>query len=75
MGLRVTVDLARFDHRHTSDQGGLYRYFYDIVQLLIQLAFKWFRCDAAYRLPGRLWQRRIDETKSSFRVYCFRERQ
>ena len=62
----VWRDLAQFDHRNTSDPEGLYRYFYDIVEYLIQLGFTGFRCDAAYQLPRDLWQRLISETKKNY---------
>ncbi len=62
----VWGDLARFDHRGTSDPEGLYRYFYDIVVYLINLGFSGFRCDAAYQIPGNLWQRLITEVKNRY---------
>jgi starch synthase (maltosyl-transferring) len=67
----VWYDLAQFDHRNTSDPEGLYRYFYDIVEYLIQLGFRGFRCDAAYQLPGDLWQRLISETKNHYPEVLF----
>ncbi len=62
----VWGDLAKFDHRHTSDPEGLYQFFVKIVHHFIELGFRGFRCDAAYQLPGRLWKRLIRETKSRF---------
>jgi starch synthase (maltosyl-transferring) len=62
----VWGDLARFDHRGTSDPDGLYRYFHDVVTYLIDLGFSGFRCDAAYQIPGNLWQRLIMEVKSQY---------
>ncbi len=62
----VWYDLVQFDHRKTSDPEGLYRYFYDIVEYLIQLGFSGFRCDAAYQLPGSLWKRLIRETRKHY---------
>ncbi len=62
----VWRDLVQFDHRNTSDPEGLYRYFYDIVEYLIQLGFTGFRCDAAYQLPRHLWQRLIGEIKKQY---------
>jgi starch synthase (maltosyl-transferring) len=60
----VWGDLARFDHEHTADPEGLYRYFREIVEYLIQLGFRGFRCDAAYQLPRRLWERLIKDIRS-----------
>ncbi|MGB0129148.1 MAG: alpha-amylase family glycosyl hydrolase [Rhodocyclaceae bacterium] len=56
-------DLVRFDHEGTSDPEGLYRYILGVVEFLIGLGFSGFRCDAAYQLPARLWERLIAETK------------
>lgn len=59
-------DLVSFDHEHTADPEGLYRYFYKIVEYLVELGFKGFRCDAAYQIPKSLWQRLISETKKHY---------
>lgn len=59
----VWRDLAQFDHQHTSDPEGLYRYCREIVEYLVGLGFKGLRCDAAYQLPSRFWARLIEETK------------
>jgi starch synthase (maltosyl-transferring) len=62
----VWGDLAKFDHRNTRDGEGLYHFFFEIVQYLVELGFHGFRCDAAYQLPGRLWERLIRETKKRY---------
>ncbi|PXF54181.1 MAG: alpha-amylase [Deltaproteobacteria bacterium] len=59
----VWKDLAKFDHRDTTDQEGLFQYFLNIVNFLIELGFKGFRCDAAYQVPKSLWERLIKKTK------------
>ncbi|MEE9398412.1 MAG: alpha-amylase family glycosyl hydrolase [Methylococcales bacterium] len=59
-------DLASFDHEHTSDAEGLYKYFYDIVEHLIKLGFHGFRCDAAYQVPTQLWHRLISDIKKNY---------
>lgn len=59
----VWKDLAKFDHRDTRDKEGLFQYFFNIVKFLIELGFKGFRCDAAYQVPKRLWERLIKEIK------------
>ena len=59
----VWKDLAKFDHRGTSDPEGLFDYFMSVVQDLIETGFEGFRCDAAYQLPNRFWTRLIKETK------------
>lgn len=62
----VWGDLIRFDHQHSSDREGLYRYCREVVEYLIQLGFKGFRCDAAYQLPRHIWQRLISDIKSRY---------
>lgn len=62
----VWRDLARFDHEHTTDPEGLYRFFYEIVDHFIGLGFDGFRCDAAYQVPSRLWRRLIDDIKRQY---------
>lgn len=70
----VWKDLAKFDHRNTRDKEGLYQYFLSIVKFLAELGFRGFRCDAAYQLPRRLWERLIDETKKAYpEVFFFAE--
>ena len=62
----VWGDLAKFDHRHTRDQEGLFRFFFKVVKFLIELGFKGFRCDAAYQIPEGFWKRLIAETKAAY---------
>ncbi len=60
----VWGDLAKFDHSNTNDKEGLYLYFFRVVEFLIGLGFKGFRCDAAYQVPGSFWERLIKETRA-----------
>jgi starch synthase (maltosyl-transferring) len=60
----VWKDLARFDHRHSRDPEGMFRFFRRVVDHLLDLGFRGFRCDAAYQTPASLWSRLIRETKS-----------
>ncbi len=59
----VWRDLAQFDHHHSSDAEGLYRYCREIVGYLLNLGFTGFRCDAAYQIPAAFWRRLIDDVK------------
>jgi len=59
----VWGDLAQFDHRHGPDTEGLWRYCVSIVEYLIGLGFRGFRCDAAYQLPRPFWERLIGRIK------------
>jgi len=67
----VWKDLAQFDHRHTRDPEGLYRYCRQVVEYLITLGFDGFRCDAAYQLPNRFWHRLLHEIKAKHPHTCF----
>ena len=60
----VWHDLAQFDHRHSTDRDGLFAYVLRVVEHLIGLGFEGLRCDAAYQLPSRVWQRLISEVKA-----------
>lgn len=59
----VWRDLAQFDHRHTRDKEGLYRYLFEVVEYLLDLGISGFRCDAAYQVPASFWRRLIHEVK------------
>ncbi len=59
----VWGDLAKYDHRNSRDREGLYHFYVKIIDFLIDLGFHGFRCDAAYQLPGSIWERLIRETK------------
>lgn len=59
---KVTVwdDLAEIDNRGTSDRGGLWDYWAELVKYYLKLGFKGFRCDAAYKVPAELWRYLVD---------------
>lgn len=67
----VWKDLAQFDHRHTCDAEGLYRYCLSVVEHLLALGCEGFRCDAAYQVPRRFWQRLIRDVKVRHPHTCF----
>ena len=67
----IWKDLAQFDHRHTPEPDGLYRYCLQVVEYLVSLGFDGFRCDAAYQIPRHFWTRLIREVKSRHRQICF----
>lgn len=60
----VWRDLARFDHTSGRDSEGLYQYCQSIVDHLVELGFRGFRCDAAYQIPVEFWRRLITATRS-----------
>ena len=59
----VWRDLAQFDHqqalRNPEAPNGLLAYYVRMVEHLIGLGFRAFRCDAAYQLPTEIWRRLI----------------
>ncbi len=57
----VWYDLVKFDHEHSRDAEGLYKYLVSIMEYMIDLGCDGFRCDAAYQLPRKLWMRLIAE--------------
>ncbi|MBK1619553.1 alpha-amylase [Lamprobacter modestohalophilus] len=63
----VWRDLAQFDHqralRQADDPEGLLAYFVRLVEHLIGLGFRGFRCDAAYQLPAALWEQLITQIR------------
>ena len=65
-GKKIVVwkDLAQFDHKKSRDEEGLYQYLFKVVEFLVDLGIKGFRCDAAYQVPEKFWRRLIRETKS-----------
>ncbi|MFA6561879.1 MAG: alpha-amylase family glycosyl hydrolase [Verrucomicrobiia bacterium] len=67
----VWKDLAQFNHQHTPDKEGLFRYCQSIVDNLLSLGFDGFRCDAAYQIPHHFWHRLIRETKQHHPHTCF----
>jgi starch synthase (maltosyl-transferring) len=67
----VWRDLAQFDHRHTRDEKGLYRYCLSVVEHLISLGFEGFRCDAAYQVPRHFWHRLMQDIKAHHPHTCF----
>jgi len=62
----VWKDLAQFDHKNTKDKEGMFRFFLDVIKFLAELGFRGFRCDAAYQVPGSLWERLIRESKKTY---------
>ena len=60
---KVTVwgDLAEIDNESSDDTEGLWAYWAELVKRYLQLGFKGFRCDAAYKIPAALWRYLVDE--------------
>lgn len=60
----VWGDLADIDNLTTHDREGLWRYWAQLVREAVELGFKGFRCDAAYKVPAELWRFLIAEAES-----------
>lgn len=58
----VWEDLAQFDHQRAFADSGLFEYLLSVIEFMSALGCDGYRCDAAYQLPVRLWQRLIFET-------------
>ncbi len=60
---KVTVwgDLAEIDNEGSSDRKDLWAYWAELIRRYLQLGFKGFRCDAAYKVPAALWRHLVDE--------------
>ncbi len=67
----VWRDLAQFNHLHTSDPEGLFRFCRSVVEYLLELGFDGFRCDAAYQVPQHFWRRLIHDIKCRHHSTCF----
>lgn len=62
---KVTVwgDLAEVDNAHSAERHALWAFWTDLVQRYLDLGFDGFRCDAAYKVPARLWQQLIGSAR------------
>jgi starch synthase (maltosyl-transferring) len=67
----VWGDLADIDNLTPHDREGLWRYWAAIVREAVELGFKGFRCDAAYKVPAELWKFLIREARSIDREVVF----
>ena len=67
----VWRDLAKFNHKNSRDKEGLFEFFLDLVDYLVELGFAGFRCDAAYQVPGSLWENLIRQTKAKYPEVLF----
>jgi starch synthase (maltosyl-transferring) len=56
-------DLAEIDNENSPDKSGLYSFWWEMVERLIRLGVRGFRCDAAYKVPVELWTFLIGRAK------------
>ncbi|MEY4195168.1 MAG: hypothetical protein RLZZ226_1536 [Pseudomonadota bacterium] len=60
------TDLARFDHKNSTDAAGLHAYCLRIIRYLLSLGFRGLRCDAAYQIPGTVWKRLMADIRKEY---------
>jgi starch synthase (maltosyl-transferring) len=58
----VWGDLAKLNHQRAFDSSGLFAYLLSTIEFLSDLGCDGYRCDAAYQVPVKLWQRLIFES-------------
>jgi len=69
----VTVwrDLAEIDNEHSTEREELWDYWLKLVYYYLDLGFDGFRCDAAYKVPGELWNLLIPKARERFPQAAF----
>jgi len=62
----VTVwgDLAEIDYHHAGAEAEIGAYFQAVIRHYAGLGFRGFRCDAAYKVPARVWRALIAAARS-----------
>jgi starch synthase (maltosyl-transferring) len=58
-GVTVWGDLAELDYSERPERAELLAYWDDLVTHYVGLGIGGFRCDAAYKLPGEVWEELI----------------
>jgi starch synthase (maltosyl-transferring) len=70
----VTVwgDLAEIDYGGGSAEAEVVAYFQAVIRHYIALGFRGFRCDAAYKVPARVWRALIGAARAAAAdcVFC-----
>src|SRR6185437_3611646 len=63
----VTVwgDLAAIEYRGDAAEAAAIAYFQDLLRRSIGLGFRGFRCDAAYKVPARVWRALIGAARAT----------
>lgn len=59
-GKTVWGDLAEINYSERPERQEIIDYFADVVRHYMQLGFRGFRCDAAYKVPNAVWRAIID---------------
>ena len=63
---QVTVweDLAELDYRERPERAAIIEHWQALISRYLSIGFAGFRCDAAYKLPGAVWQQLIDSARA-----------
>lgn len=67
----VWKDLAKLDHQRAFDNASFFAYLLSIIDFMGALGCDGYRCDAAYQVPVKLWQRLIFETHKKHPAQVF----
>lgn len=59
----IWSDLVKFSHSESAYNAGFYSFTLEIVEYLVSLGFKGFRCDSAYQIPSSFWTQFIFDIK------------
>ena len=67
-GKLVTVwgDLAEINNGKSAERDELWNYWHELIHYYLDLGFDGFRCDAAYQVPGELWNLLIPKARELF---------
>lgn len=60
----VWGDLAEVDNEGSTDREALWAFWATLVRDSLELGFRGFRCDAAYKVPAELWRHLIEVARS-----------
>jgi starch synthase (maltosyl-transferring) len=61
--VQVWGDLAELDYSERPERGALLETWRALIRHYLELGFQGFRCDAAYQLPGEVWQSLISDAR------------
>ncbi len=61
--ITVWGDLAEIDNENSTERDKLWNYWLKLIHYYLDLGFDGFRCDAAYKIPGELWNLLISKAR------------
>jgi starch synthase (maltosyl-transferring) len=63
--ITVWEDLAQLDFSERPEREAMIDFFSEVIGHYTALGFRGFRCDAAYQLPGKVWQALIERARET----------